>query len=133
MTGVLAVPERRYTLGLVYKANTLDAHREFMTAEDLEEAAWDYATTSREVGIFHADGTGGSGTVVESYIYRGPDWLITSAADGSTVLIKAGDWLMGVLWSLGAWALIKSGRINGLSMQGLAIHREVANALEANQ
>lgn len=114
---------RRYTLGLVYKADALDAHGEFMTAEDIENAAWDYAINSREVGCFHVDGTGGNGTVVESYIYRGPDWVITSIDGRTTVTISAGDWLMGVIWSIPAWQLILSGRINGLSMQGVAVHR----------
>lgn len=115
--------EQRYTLGLVYKANVPDAHGEYATPEDLRAAAWDYAVNGREVGLYHVDGTtGGSGVPVESYIYQGPDWVI-KAVDGSTVTITEGDWLMGVVWSPGAWQLIKSGRVNGLSMQGVAYRR----------
>jgi hypothetical protein len=120
------VNEQRYTLGVVYKADTPDAHGEFMTREELRKAAWDYAVNAREVGVFHADGTGGTGVPVESFLWPdgAPDWEV-KAADGSTVVVvKSGDWLMGNVWSPGAWRLIKSGRINGLSMQGLAVRRE---------
>lgn len=118
--------EQRYTLGVVYKADTPDAHGEFMTREELRKAAWDYAVNAREVGVFHADGTGGNGIPVESFLWPdgAPDWEV-KGTDGSTVVvIKSGDWLMGNVWSPGAWQLIKSGRINGLSMQGLAVRRE---------
>lgn len=78
---------------------------------------------SRNVGAWHEDGTDGSGDVVESYIYRGPDWTVT-AADGSTQVIKAGDWLLGVRWNEDTWARIKNGEIGGVSPQGRA-HRRV--------
>lgn len=118
--------ELRYTLGLVYKADTPDAHGEYMTREELRKAAWNYAVNGREVGVFHADGTGGNGTPVDSFLWPdgAPDWAVQGADGEPVVVVKSGDWLMGVVWSQGAWDLIKSGRINGLSMQGLAVRRE---------
>ena len=56
-----------------------------------------------DIGTDHADGTTGAGRVVESYIYRGPDWFIGDAA------IKSGDWLLGTVWDETTWAKIKKG------------------------
>lgn len=118
--------ELRYTLGLVYKANVPDAHGEYMTREELRKAAWNYAVNSRKVGLFHMDGTGGHGVPVDSFLWPdgAPDWEVKGADGEPVVVVKSGDWLMGVVWSPPAWQLIKSGRINGLSMQGLAVRRE---------
>jgi hypothetical protein len=125
---VKASPHRRYTLQVAYPVNKADAviaadgHRDFTGPEALEEAAWAYLTKSPKVGLHHAPGTDGSGTVVESYIWRGDDWTI-KASDGSEQTVKAGDWLVGIVWSPDAWDLVLSKRINGVSMQGSASRR----------
>ena len=110
--------EQRYTLGIAYPANRVDAHGDFTTPEELEQAAWRYMRKVQlgqaGVGLMHKDGTSGAGQVVESYIYRGPDWHV-----GDEV-VRAGDWLLGVIWNESAWELIKSGKITGYSIQGLA-------------
>jgi hypothetical protein len=115
--------EQRYTLGLAYPSGSpddTDAHNEYMTAPELERTAWSYVAKGRIVGLWHVDGTEGSGTVVESYIWRGPDWTV-----GDTV-IKSGDWLLGVVWDPASWGLVKAGLVNGLSIQGTAVRRPVA-------
>lgn len=124
-----AAPERRYTLALAYPALrpdrgvASDGFRDFATPEAVEDAAWAYLRKGAAVGLWHARGTENSGTCVESYVYRGPDWQIDSP-DGSQQVIKAGDWLVGVVWTPQAWDLIKSGRITGVSMQGTATRRK---------
>lgn len=116
--------EHRYTLGVAYPANkadvsrAVDGYRDFASAEALEAAAWDFLRKGGRIGLHHANGTDGAGEVVESYVYRGPDWL---QPDGSVV--KAGDWLVGVKWDKAAWAAIKAGRVRGLSPQGTARRR----------
>lgn len=125
---VKADDERRYTLTVAYPANqpdakvALDGHRDFAQPGAIESAAWSYMTKSRNVGLWHADGTDNAGQVVESYIYRGPRWTIT-AVDGSEQTIKSGDWLLGIQWSPESWSLIKSGEVNGVSMQGKGTRR----------
>jgi hypothetical protein len=125
---VKSVDERRYTLTVAYPANkpdigvARDQFRDFAGADTVEDAAWNYMIKSRNVGAWHEAGTDGAGDVVESYIYRGPDWTVT-AADGSTQVIKAGDWLLGVRWNEDTWTRIKSGEIGGVSPQGRAFRR----------
>jgi len=116
--------ERRFTLGVAYPVAELDAHKDYMTKERLEEAAWLYMAKCQDIGLYHKDGTSGSGQVVESYIYRGPDWEVGDQ------IIKSGDWLLGVLWSEEAWEVVKSGKVKGYSFQGLAkrVIRELKNA-----
>jgi hypothetical protein len=124
---VKSVAERQYTLGLAYPANRADVgkaqdgFRDFVGTDALEEAAWSFLHKSGQVGIQHQDGTAGHGIVAESYIYRGPDWHIT--ADGSEHVIKAGDWLLGVVWDDPTWQAIKAGELNGFSPQGKARRR----------
>lgn len=129
---VKSVGERQYTLGLAYPAlkpdgtRSTDGHRDFIGPEALELAAWRYMAKSRVVGVglptsgvnghFTAE-FDGTGTVVESYIYRGPDWLSTDI-DGGEQVIKAGDWLAGVVWDDAAWQAIKLGLARGFSPEG---------------
>lgn len=122
---VKTVDEKRYTLTVAYPVNkpdvgtARDGYRDFSGPDAVEDAAWQYMLKSRKVGAWHEAGTDGAGDVVESYIYRGPDWLI-KAADGSEHTIMAGDWLLGVVWNQDGWTAIKDGRASGISPQGMA-------------
>lgn len=100
-----------------------DGFRDFAGPQAVEDAAWSYLQKSPLVGLWHKEGTTGAGAVTESYIYRGPDWRLT-AADGSEQVIKAGDWLLGIVWTPESWQLIKSGQVRGVSMQGSAVRRQ---------
>src|SRR6185312_9981741 len=86
--------ERKYTLMVAYPADSADVAKardgfqDFASPAEVEKACWSYMEKSREVGAMHADGTEGFGTLVENYIYRGPDWVI-KAVDGSEQTIKA--------------------------------------------
>ncbi len=115
--------EERYVLGIAYQAgkNPLikrgaDGHRDYFTPHELEIASRTFMK-ALESGVMHVDGTGGHVEIVESYIYRGPDWLM-KATDGQDVLVKAGDWLVGAILDPAAWQAVKSGRLTGWSPQG---------------
>lgn len=118
--------EQRYILGLAYQAGPsdrlikgVDGRRDYFTAEELEKAAWSFMKAGAgQVGILHADNTTGHFTLTESYIYRGPDWNI------GDVVIKSGDWLIGGICDEPAWNLVKSGRVDGFSPQGVAKRRK---------
>jgi hypothetical protein len=134
-------PERRYTLNVIYPADkadvavALDGHRDFASKAVVETAAWNYMRKSRDVGVFHNDAQAaaagttaqptGAAEVVESYIYRGPDWAIKGAG-GAEVVVKAGDWLGGFVWTPEAWKLIQEGKIGGVSVEGKATRRKAS-------
>lgn len=116
--------EARYTLGVAYPANkpdvgkAADGFRDFAGEEALEKAAWSFMHNGGRIGLDHRKGTDGAGHVVESYIYRGPDW-----PQENGYVVKAGDWLLGVVWEPDAWVAIKSGQRTGFSPQGGARRR----------
>lgn len=124
--------EKRYTLGIAYPADEVDSHGDFTNAAELEEAAWiymaDVVANGGGVGTDHAEGTDGAGIPVESYIYRGPDWL----NDDGEPIAKAGDWMVGAIWSEGDWERIKKGELTGWSIQGLAFRDETVEAPEGD-
>jgi hypothetical protein len=125
---IKAEPERRFTLCLAYGVDrpdltrAQDGYRDMAGADAVEQAAWEFLAKSRQIGLFHANGTEGAGEVVESYVHRGPPWLLKNAA-GQECRVGTGDWLLGVIWSPEAWRLIKSGKVTGVSMQGDAVRR----------
>lgn len=132
---VKAASEQRYTLGVAFPAlrpevrKAVDGKRDIIGPAAIEKTAWDWMQKHRQVGLYHMDRTMGHGTVVESYIYRGPDWRLV-AVDGSVQVIKAGDWLVGTVWDEDAWALVKRGLINGFSPQGAGRRRPASPDLE---
>ena len=122
---------QRYVLSIAYKAGPdpritkgADGGRDFLSAESLELAAWNYlAKGNPQVGIGHIDGTTGAATVVESYVWRGPDWDL-----GDGIVVTKGDWLIGMILEPKSWELAQQGRLSGLSPQGVARRRRVRPA-----
>ena len=121
-----AKEERRYTLGVAYAANRADPYRgkdgfrDFVGADVLRDAAHSFIRKGARIGLDHRKGTDGAGTVVESYLWpdEAPDW-----PQETGYVVKAGDWLLGVVWTPEAWISIKSGQRGGFSMQGGARRR----------
>jgi hypothetical protein len=135
VAGVLvkASDERRYTLVVAYPADradvavAADGHRDFASKAALEDAAWNYLRKGGGIGLDHADGTDDAGERVESYLWPGDDW-----ASPSGYVVKAGDWMLGIIWTPEAWELVKAGKIGGVSMQGSATRRKpTAEAIAA--
>lgn len=113
---------KRFVLGVAYPANRVDGHNEYMAPDELEKAAWEYVRKHRNVGFFHADGTGGHAEIVESYLYRGPDWHTTDI-DGGEQVIKSGDWVLGAILDEPGFALVTSSKADGWSLDGVARRR----------
>lgn len=117
---------QRYVLGVAYQAGPdpriakgQDGGRDFFTEAELEKAAWEFLKNGPRTGAFHLDGTDDAyATVVESYIYRGPDWDL-----GEGLVVKSGDWLVGAILSETAWDMHRRGVITGWSPQGVARRR----------
>jgi len=120
---VVKADPQRFSLGLAYPAHDLDGHSEGMTADEVERVCWGYLSDGREIGLQHADGTLGHATVVENYIYRGPDWHVPGV-DGAEQVIRAGDWMLGVIWDVATWPRVLAGGI-GWSIDGLGLRRPV--------
>lgn len=121
---------KQYTLGVVYPKGEVDFHGDTMDEDELEKAAWSFMSkdgVGGRVGLMHRPGTAGAGRVVESYVYRGPDWTMKRAGgkDKGEETVRAGDWLMGVVWNEEAWKAVQAGEITGYSLQGVARKSDV--------
>lgn len=121
--------EQRISHGVVYQAGVVpqrgaDGFIDVAKAQALESACHRFMETRQDVGLWHADGTSGSGRVIECAIHRGPAY-VTKASDGSDVRVGSGDWLLTVRWDPQAWELIKRGLVTGYSFQGAARRRRV--------
>lgn len=117
---------KRFVFGVAYSADTVDGHGEFIRADELEARAWDYVRKSegRQIGFFHTDGTTGHAVVVESSIWRGPDWH-TQDIDGAAQVIKAGDWVLGAICDEPGFDMVINGPADGWSIDGVAKRRTV--------
>jgi Putative phage serine protease XkdF len=122
-------PVRQFLAGCAYQcgptsriAKGVDGGRDFMTAPELERAAWNFMLKGQQHGLFHVDGTEGAARTVESAIYRNPiPWVISD-----DLMIRKGDWYIGALLNDTAWSAYEAGRIGGFSPQGVARRRRVA-------
>lgn len=127
----LATGPKRYVLGVACAPDEIDGHGEFTSLEEVEKAAWDYARNHRRIGFYHIDGTETHADLVESYVYRGPDW-VTKDIDGAEQVIKSGSWLIGGILDEPGFDLVVKRKADGWSMDGLARrrkHRVPANTL----
>lgn len=140
--------EQRFCFGIAYPAGPQpniqkgqDGGRDFLTAESLELAAWNFMLKGQQHGLFHVDGTTGAAQPVESSIYRNAvPWLVSDRAEvrkalaemaadvekmagPDDLIVRDGDWCLGAILSPEAWDLYKSGRIGGWSPQGVARRR----------
>jgi hypothetical protein len=121
----------RYVLGVAYQAGKdpdikkgADGGWDYFTERELELASRTFLRKGGMIaGLFHADGTEGHAEIVESYIYRGPDW---PQDDGS--VIRKGDWLIGAVLDEVAWNLVQKGHITGWSPQGRATRRRTTRS-----
>ena len=126
----LAVPgayPNRFVLGVAYPAARVDGHREWASADSLEQAAWSFARKHRRIGFFHAEGPGieTHADLVESYVWRGPDWETTDIS-GATQVVKTGDWMLGAILDEPGFGLVLNKKADGWSLDGGARRRRSA-------
>ncbi len=99
----------------VYAPQKLDTDKEFMSAEDILEAAHKFISAGKvkKIDVQHDEQESGA-YVVESFVaWEGQDRYIP------------GSWVLGVkIPDDGLWQAIKSGDINGFSFQAMVIPEE---------
>jgi 2'-5' RNA ligase len=114
--------EKRFTLGIVYSPDEVDAQADYMKADEVEKAAWNImerlALGKFKIGLEHnkfktSDGAA-PGILVESYVWRAPDMELNG------VKVTKGSWIAGVVWHPEAWELVKAGELHGYSFAGIA-------------
>ena len=123
--------EQRFLYGIAYQAGRdpkirkgADGGRDFFTAAELEKAAHSFMLNGHQHGLFHLDGSEGVAKTVESGIYRNSiPWVA-----GPGLIVRQGDWAVGVLADDRTWQAYKAGHVGGFSPQGSARRRRASPA-----
>lgn len=117
-----SIEEKRYTLAPVYIPNRKDAHGDWATSEDLQEALWEFSRGDKHIAVQHDRKTYG-GEVVELMTIPWEHEVEMPNDDGTfrKETFPAGTPWMGVVWDENAWPLVKMGKIRGYSIGGRAI------------
>ena len=120
--------EKRFLLMVGYAPNMMpkrgsDGFVDLALPDVIEKACWNYALNGFNPGVMHKAGGEEAFVVVENYIYRNPEPWVMKAANGDTVTIPFGTWVLGLILSKEEWDNYKAGKYNGGSMQGRARRR----------
>lgn len=110
--------ETHYITGIVYEPMVEDAHGNFMTAEEIQKAAYWFAKNGDQVDVQHSFEEADGVAVVENYLAP-CDMEIA----GETVI--KGSWLMTVeVTNSELWEAVQKGDITGFSMGGIGKYSE---------
>lgn len=132
---IKADEEKRYTFGVVYRATNdpespeLDAHDEYLTADDLQQSLWEYVRDgNRAIYLQHGHVRGigfkraGEWVEITSWPFEVEAEFTLPNGEKRSDTVPAGSVWMGVIWDRWAWPHVKAARIRGFSFGGVA-HR----------
>jgi hypothetical protein len=118
--------EKRIVTGVVYEPDILDAHGEFMTADEIEKSAHQFLKDFRNIDKQH-DFVASETEVVES-------WITKEDGKLGEQEVKKGTWLLSVhVPDDDTWGEIKKGELTGFSMGGVGERVEHIEKSEAEQ
>jgi hypothetical protein len=107
---------KQLVTGVVLEPDTVDAHQDVVSAEEIERAAHNFMMKSRVIGLQHKKK--GAVEVVESSI--APSDMVIGKQN-----VKKGSWIMTVkVHDAKVWGDVKDGKYTGFSIGGLAIRKE---------
>lgn len=103
--------KKQIVYGVALEPDTVDAQEEFVSAEDIEEAAHDYLVDYRKTKLSHKEDL--NAVIVESYIAP-VDFMV----DGTQ--IKKGSWVAAMkILDSDAWKAVENGDLVGFSIGGV--------------
>lgn len=107
--------DEQLVFGEVYAPGFPDSQGDFMSAESIRTMAYEFMRKSAmgNIDTQHSQTPNGS-YVVENFIARPDDSLYIP-----------GSWVMGVKCADDVWPLVKSGELNGFSLDGMAVRQPV--------
>lgn len=111
-----SVAEKQILFAEVYAPNITDSHGDWMNAEEIEKMAYNFARHGRlnKVDMNHDNNLYGC-CIVETFIARADDPIFIP-----------GSWVVGIhVPDPTIWAKVKSGELNGLSMECLCLKKSV--------
>ncbi|MGA0357195.1 MAG: XkdF-like putative serine protease domain-containing protein [Ilumatobacteraceae bacterium] len=116
-----AKAEERYTLGPVYVPGRLDGHGEFIDADTLQKAIWDWVRSGdRTIFLQHSEKAAGEMVEILTWPMPIQTALSLPGEEIRKVEFPAETPFMGVVWESWAWDLVKAGQLRGYSIGGKA-------------
>lgn len=113
-----AVPMKQIAYCVVLTPEELDAQDDWMTPEDIEDAAHIFMQNSREIGSNHTESI--DATPVESYI--APQDLHWNEGPYGPQVVKQGSWVIGIkVHDPSEWRKVLSGEYQGVSVGGFGL------------
>jgi hypothetical protein len=113
--------EEQVVFGEVYAPGFPDSQGDFMTPEEIKKMAYNFLRKGlvSNIDVNHSQLPSGS-YVVESFIARPDD----------TIFIPE-SWVLGVkVPDQGVWKMVKSGELNGFSLDGMGIRKDTVFEIE---
>lgn len=102
--------DKRIVQGIVYKADTKDAHGQYMSKSTIESMMENFMRlySNGKAGLdVHHNGITGQAYITKSFINENGDWIIESKIDDDRT-----------------WELVKAGNINSFSIEGMGEVKE---------
>lgn len=119
--------ESHYVTGIVYEPMAEDAHGNYMTADEIQKAAYWYAKNGNKVDLQHTFVKCEGANVVES-------WIEKSDCKIGDSEIKKGTWLMTMeITDEDVWDSIEKGEITGFSMGGVGKYSDTDDEIVEKQ
>ena len=116
-----AKAEERYTLGPVYVPGRVDGHGEFIDANTLQKAIWDWVRSGdRTIYLQHSEKAAGEMVEILTWPMPIQTSLQLPGEQVQKVEFPAETPFMGVVWESWAWDLVKAGQLRGYSIGGKA-------------
>lgn len=113
-----ANPKRQLVHCVVLSPHELDAQDDWMTPEDIEDAAHLYMRRSRVIGADHTRKI--DAEPVESYI--APQDMIWESGPYGSQIVKKGSWVLGIkVHDPKEWAKVENGDYQGVSVGGFGV------------
>lgn len=119
--------EDRYTLGVLYVPGARDADNEFIDADELQKACWDYVRKGyRAIRDTHTQRE--IGELVELISWPYEVTVDATTGDGAVhkYTLPKNSVFAGVIWGEEAWPLVKTGKLRGYSLGGRAVRLKEA-------
>jgi hypothetical protein len=120
--------EQQIVFGWLYVSETADGEQvidhsgEYIVADDLELAAYDYVLSSRAGSLMHEEFYSADGTPVaqccESVVTTREKQAAWGLPDGA---LQVGWWVGFKIYDASVWALVKSGDLSMFSIGGSAV------------
>lgn len=124
---ILKNADSHYVTGVVYEPMTEDTQGDFMTAEEIQKAAYWYMKNAQCVDVQHSFESEPGACVVESWVEKGD--IVVGGQD-----IKAGTWMMTMeITDDDLWSAVEKGSITGFSIGGTCIYGDDDVDLEKNK